>query len=72
MGTKLVGKLLSGITGDLAHSISTREGVVFKGETIVERAVVVVVAVVLWGITERVVVGVYLEFHMNVDERDVG
>jgi hypothetical protein len=45
---------------------------VLKGETTVERAVVVVVTVALWGITERVVIEVDLEFHMNVDERDVG
>ena len=71
MGTKLAGKLLSRITSDLPHSVGTCEGVVLKGETPVERAVVVV-TVVLWGITERVVVGVDLEFHINVDERDVG
>jgi len=75
MGTKLTGKLLCSVTGDLAHSVSTREGIVLKGKTTVESAVAVVVTVVLWGvlwgITERVVVGIYLEFHMNVDERDI-
>ena len=72
MGAKLIGKLLSGITSDLAHGIGTREGVVLKGETTVQRAVVVIVTVVLLGITKRVVVGVYLKFHMDLDDRDVG
>jgi hypothetical protein len=74
MGTKLAGELLCNITGNLSHSVSTRLGVVLEGEVTVRR-VVVVVTVVLWGgfrITERVVVGVHLEFDMNVDERDVG
>jgi len=67
MGTKLAGKLLSSITSDLPHSVSTCEGVVLKGEV---RSIIA--TVVLWRITERVIVGVDLEFHMNVDERDVG
>jgi len=72
MGTKLAGKLLSSITSDLAHSVRTREGVVLKREITGQSAGVVVVTVVLWGITERVVIGVNLEFHMNVDKGDVG
>jgi hypothetical protein len=74
MGTKLAGELLCSITGNLSHSVSTRSGVVLEGEATVRR-VVVVVTVVVWGgfrITERVVVGVHLEFDINVDERDVG
>lgn len=70
MGAKLIGKLLSGITSDLAHSIGTREGVL-EGITTVQMAVVVIVTVLL-GITERIVAGIYLEFHKDVDERDVG
>lgn len=66
MGAKLARKLLSNITSDLPHSVGTCEGVAFKGE------IPVVATVVLWRITERVVAGVNLEFHMNVDERDVG
>ena len=71
MGAKLIGKLLSGITSDLTQSIGTCEGVVLKGDTTVQMAVVVIVTVLL-GITKRIVVGIYLEFHMDVDERDVG
>ena len=71
MGAKLIGKLLSGITGDLTHSIGTCEGVVLKWDTTMQMAVAVIMNVLL-GITKRIVVGIYLEFHMDVDERDVG
>jgi hypothetical protein len=74
MGTELAGQLLRSITGDLAHSVRTRSGVVLEGVTTVRRVVVVVTVVVWEGfrITERVVVRVHLELHVNVDERDIG
>lgn len=69
MGTKLAGKLLSSVTSYLPHRVGTCEGIVLKAG---ERAVAVIMTVALWGITERVVVGVDLEFYVNVDERYVG
>ena len=74
MGTKLVGKLLCSIMSDLTPSISTCSSVVLKGETTMGSVPVVIVSSVLWGrlrIMERVIIRVHLEFHMNINERDV-
>ena len=69
MSTKLRGKLLCSITGDLAHSVKTRRGVVLE-----EKRVVVILIVIVWGgfrIKERVIMRVLLEFRNNVDARNV-
>lgn len=46
MSTKLAGELLSSITRNLAHSVSTRSGVVLEWEATVRRVAVVLTAVV--------------------------
>jgi len=70
MGAELIGKLLSGITSDLAHSIGTREGAAPKGETTVQMAIIVIRDRCSLGDHEKGRRWVYLEFHtMDVDER---